>query len=100
MDSIAGLPCQPSSKVASLTVPGVEQDQSSTEELNKGDRPSKVSSELTAPPATDDYAELLKFVKRTTTKERLKMPLDAEKLEAARTLTVNELRCRYCLMYL
>lgn len=99
MDSITGLPRQPSSKVASPTVPGVKQDQSSTEELNKGDKPSKVSSELTATPATDDYAKPLKFVKRTTTKERLKMPLDAEKPEAARTLTVDQPRCRYCLMY-
>ena len=101
MDSITGLPRQLSSKVASPTVPGGEQDQSSTEELRKGDKPSKVSLELTAPPATDDYAEPLKFVKRTTTtKERLRMPLDAEKLEAARILTVSQPRCRYCLMYI
>lgn len=99
VDSITGLPRQPPSKVASPTIPGVEQDQSSTEELNKGDKPSKVLTELTTTPATDNYAEPLKFVKRTTTKERLKMPLDAEEFEAARTLTVNQPGCRYCPMY-
>lgn len=66
MDSITGLPRQPSSKVTFPTVPGVEQDQSSTEELNKGDKPGKVSSELTVTPATDDYSKPLKFVQRTT----------------------------------
>lgn len=99
MDSITGSPSQPSSEVASPIVPGVEQDQSSTEELNEGDKPSKVSSEPTATLATDDHAKPLKFVKRIKTKERLKMPPDAEKLEAARILAVSQPRCRYCLMY-
>jgi hypothetical protein len=61
MGSITGLPRQPSSRVASPTVPGVEQDQSSTEGPNEGDKPSKVSSEPTATPTTDNHAKPLKF---------------------------------------
>jgi hypothetical protein len=96
---ITGFLRQPSPEVASPTVPGVEQDQSSTEELNEGDKPSKVPSEPTVTPATDNHAKPLKFVKRKTTKERLKLPPDAEKLETVRTLAENQPRCRYCLMY-
>ncbi|KAH0543379.1 hypothetical protein FGG08_002335 [Glutinoglossum americanum] len=92
------LPRQLSPKVASPTVPGVEQDQSSTEELSEGSNPSKVSLELTATPATDNHARPWTFVRRTTTEGRLQLP-PAEKLEATRALSENQPRCRYCLMY-